>query len=139
MLMHTIKNVILTSVLFFVFFAVARTVFSIEEFSSNAGESAAYNVTRVQKVVDGHVFWVEEDRPIEKVAGLYRPMDMDAYIQLKFSKLQKQLNDLANKTSARMDSLEKQIGNLTKRVDQLEKKQDAWLKSAQNITNATRP
>ncbi|MDD5138366.1 MAG: hypothetical protein WC409_06330 [Candidatus Omnitrophota bacterium] len=121
--------------LFMFFFGVARVVFSVEEFSSNAGESAAYNVTRVQKVVDGHVFWVEEDRPIEKVAGLYRPMDMDAYIQLKFSKLQQQLNDLANKTKARMDDLEKRIVNLTKKVDQLEKKQDAWIKSVQNIAN----
>lgn len=129
------KKVAGVLLLFLFFFAVARLVFCVEEFSSNAGESEAYNVTRVQKVVDGHVFWVEEDRPIEKVAGLYRPMDMDAYIQLKFSKLQQQLNDLANKTKARMDDLEKRIVNLTKKVDLLEKKQDAWVKSLQNITN----
>ncbi len=137
--MHALRNISVIGVLFLVFFAVARVVFSVEEFSSNAGESAAYNVTRVQKVVDGHVFWVEEDRPIEKVAGLYRPMDMDAYIQLKFNKVQQQLNDLANKTAARLNDLEKRIGSLTKRVEQLEKKQDAWLKSAQNITNVTKP
>ncbi|WP_128699259.1 hypothetical protein [Candidatus Velamenicoccus archaeovorus] len=133
------KNVAGALLLFFVFFALARAVFSVEEFRSNADESEAYNVTRVQKVVDGHVFWVEEDRPIEKVAGLYRPMDMDSYIQLKFSKLQKQLDDLANKTKARIDKLEGQVGNLTQKVDRWEKKQDAWLKNAQNISNTTTP
>lgn len=133
------KNVAGALLLFFVFFALARAVFSVEEFRSNADESGAYNVTRVQKIVDGHVFWVEEDRPIEKVAGLYRPMDMDSYIQLKFSKLQKQLDDLANKTKARIDKLEGQVGNLTQKVDRLEKKQDAWLRNAQNISNTTTP
>ncbi|GEM_PF-950307 len=133
------KNIVGALLLFFVFFVVARTVFSVEEFGSNADESNTYNVTRVQKIVDGHVFWVEEDRPIEKVAGLYRPMDMDSYIQLKFSKLQQQLNDLANKTKARIDKLEGQVGDLSQKVGQLEKRQDAWLKNAQNITNTTAP
>ncbi|MDD5019298.1 MAG: hypothetical protein PHH75_01405 [Candidatus Omnitrophica bacterium] len=125
--------------LFLIFFAAARFVFCVEEFSTNAAESEAYNVTRVQKIVDGHVFVVEEDRPIEKVAGLYRPMDMDAYIQLKFSKLQAQLNDLADKTQRRLDDLQGQVDQLSKKVDKYAKQQDAWLKNAQNITNASTP
>ena len=124
--------------LFLVFFTVTRVVFSVEEYATNAAEAEAYNVTRVQKIVDGHVFTVEADRPIEKVAGLYRPMDMDAYIQLKFNKLQVQINDLANRTKSRMDVLEGRIHNLSKRIDQLNNKQDTWLKGILNMTlNAT--
>lgn len=106
-------------------FVSAFFIFALEgeEFQTNADEARAYNVTRKEKYVDGHIFYVEEDRPIQKVAGVYRPMDLDAYISLKFGKLQEEIAKLRNETSSRMDDLQSQIGDLSQKIELLSKKQ----------------
>jgi hypothetical protein len=75
-------------------------------------EARAYNVTRTVKTVEGLNFVVEEDRPIEKVAGVYRPIDMDSYVALKFNKLQKTLEEKIAFLQERIDALEAEVARL---------------------------
>ena len=86
------------------------------EYKTEDDEANAYNVTRSVKTVQNLNFRVEDDRPIEKVAGVYRPIDLDSYIALKFNKLEKKMNE---KDAA----LGKMIDELSTRVAALEKKQ----------------
>lgn len=118
-------------------FVCIRLACGVDVYPTDAEEANAYNVKRVHKNVDGHDFYVEEDRPIEKVAGLYRPMDMDSYIALKFGKLQTQIDQLRSQTQARTDDLQGQIKDLSKKLDQLSKKQAAAAAVAANITTNT--
>jgi len=82
-------------------------------------ESRAYNVTRTTKTVEGLHFLVEEDRPIEKIAGVYRPIDLDSYIALKFGILQKKIDELAAAMQRKMYELGQRLDALDKRVDEL--------------------
>ncbi|MFA5039197.1 MAG: hypothetical protein WC732_05915 [Candidatus Omnitrophota bacterium] len=118
----------------FGFLLLSSRASSIEEYRTDAEAAAAYNVTRKHKVVDGHVFYVEEDRPIEKVAGLYRPMDMDSYIALKFSKLQAQIDELRKETKANVDDIKAQIDDLSRKIDQVSRRQAASPPAAANTT-----
>jgi hypothetical protein len=95
-------------------FFIGRLAFSLEEYRTEDEEARAYNVTRTVKTVQGLNFRVEEDRPIEKVAGVYRPIDMDSYIALKFNKLEKKMADLNETLSKRIDELSARVDELTK-------------------------
>ncbi len=91
----------------------------VRNFRSNAEEAMAYNVTRTTKTVDGLVFNVEEDRPIEKVAGVYQPMDFDSYVSLKFGKLQERINQLEKVLNDKIDQLANKVEEISKKVDDL--------------------
>lgn len=54
----------------------------------------------IVKTVDGIRFQVPEDRPIEQGKGFIRPMPLDAYVSMKFSKLENRLQKME-------DSIEK--------------------------------
>ncbi|MFH1692437.1 MAG: hypothetical protein ABIC68_07760 [Candidatus Omnitrophota bacterium] len=51
-----------------------------------------YEVKRVTKTVDGHHFLVPEDRPVEMIAGQYRPVDIDTYVAYKFGTLKEEMD-----------------------------------------------
>ena len=116
------KNLLLTLGLF-VLFLFSRLVFSMDEYKTDEEMNRANNITQTMKNVDGLNFHVEEDRPIVKVGGLYRPMDMDSYIALKFGKLSKMIADLSNSTDQRIADLNKKVEDLTQKVEELSKNQ----------------
>ena len=116
------KNLLLTLGLF-VLFLFSRLVFSMDEYKTDEEMNRANNITQTMKNVDGLNFRVEEDRPIVKVGGLYRPMDMDSYIALKFGKLSKMIADLSNSTDQRIADLNKKVEDLTQKVEELSKNQ----------------
>lgn len=91
------------------FLLSARPIFCLEEYKTEAGEAAAYNTTSVTKSVAGLHFTVEEDRPITKVAGGYRPIDLDSYIALKFKKLEQRIEEVSKTLSARIDDLARRV------------------------------
>lgn len=96
-------------------FTLILQALPIEEYKTEDEEARAYNVTRTIKTVNGLSFLVQEDRPIEKIAGIWRPIDIDSYVALKFGKLEKKMQDLS-------DALSKKIEELTRRVEALEVK-----------------
>ncbi len=98
------------------------SVFGIEQYRDEDEEARAYNVTRTVKTVDGLHFQVEEDRPIEKIAGVYRPIDLDSYIALKFNKLQKSMEIMSQYFQDKIDQLNLKIEALTEKVDMLASK-----------------
>ena len=108
------KKIILSILGIIILFFIGRLAFSLEEYKTEDEEARAYNVTRSVKTVQGLHFRVEDDRPIEKIAGVYRPIDLDSYIALKFNKLEKKMVDIN-------DTLSKRIDELTARVDELTK------------------
>jgi hypothetical protein len=112
----------------FVFFAAAGLAFGIEERKDESEEARAYNVNRTVKTVAGLNFVVEEDRPIEKVGSIYRPIDMDAYVALKFNGLQAEMMQL-------IAAQEQKIAQLAERVRVLEERQPA----APEATDASSP
>src|SRR5512135_3628330 len=81
-------------------------------YKDEAGEAAAFNVTRTTKTVAGLNFRVEEDRPIEKVAGVYRPIDIDSYVAFKINKLQRQMQELIAALAGRVATLEADVAAL---------------------------
>ncbi|HQP91862.1 MAG TPA: hypothetical protein PLU24_04230 [Candidatus Omnitrophota bacterium] len=113
--------------IFFSIFFFASCLFAqdnkdtvVREFKTDQEEARAYNVVYTTKTVDGLTFNVQEDRPIEKVGGVYRPLDMDSYVALKFSKMQEKLNNVEASLSDKIDALSKKIDDLAERVDSLE-------------------
>lgn len=96
-------------------FTLLLQALPIEEYKTEDEEARAYNVTRTVKTVNGLSFLVQEDRPIEKIAGIWRPIDIDSYVALKFGKLEKKMQDVS-------DALSKKIEELTRRVEALEAK-----------------
>jgi hypothetical protein len=104
---------------FFIVLLFCRFVCAIEEYKTEDDEARAYNVTRTVKSVEGLHFSVEEDRPIEKIAGVYRPIDLDSYIALKFGKLQRSMDELALNLQQKIDALALRLDALTKKVDEL--------------------
>ena len=99
----------------FVFFAASGLAFGIPERKDESEEAGAYNVTRTVKTVAGLNFVVEEDRPIEKVGSIYRPIDLDSYVAFKFNKLQAEMEQ-------RFALQEQKITQLTERIKALEER-----------------
>lgn len=93
----------------------------MKEYKTESEEAKAYDVTRTNKTVDGLHFTVEEDRPIVKVAGVYRPIDFDSYVALKFKKLQDQMQEMESRLEAKIDLLAGKLEIMTKRVEDIEK------------------
>jgi hypothetical protein len=114
-----------------VFFAAAGLAFGIEERKDESEEAEAYNVTRTIKTVAGLNFVVEEDRPIEKVGSIYRPIDMDSYVALKFNRLQAEMMDL-------LAVQEQKIAELTERVRVLEERQPVQAPETADASAPTR-
>jgi len=108
------KKIILFVLGIFTLFFIGRLAFSLEEYKTENEEAKAYNVTRSVKTVQGLNFRVEDDRPIEKVAGVYRPIDLDSYVALKFNKLEKKMTDINETLSKRIDELSAKVDELTK-------------------------
>lgn len=102
-----------------ILFVWSRAALSLQEYKTEDEEAKAYNVTRSVKTVEGLNFRVEDDRPIEKVAGVYRPIDLDSYIAFKFGKLQKKMDDMAASTQQKIDDLAQRLEVLTQRVNAL--------------------
>ena len=110
---------------FFILFFFSALAFPVDDYNyqTDAEMNEAGNVTaRTMKNVQGLYFHVEEDRPIVKVAGVYRPMDMDSYIALKFGKLSKMIVDLSNSTDQRIADLNRKVEDLTQRAEDLTQK-----------------
>ena len=97
-----------------ILFFIGRLAFSLEEYKTEDEEAKAYGVTRSVKTVQGLNFRVEPDRPIEKIAGVYRPIDLDSYIALKFNKLEKKMVEINEALSKRIDELSAKVDELTK-------------------------
>lgn len=112
------KRIALVAVLL-ISLLICRMAFCLEEYKTDADEAAAYNVTRSVKTVDGLNFRVEEDRPIEKVGGVYRPIDVDSYIALKFNKLEKKINEITINLQNKIDVLSKRLDTLGNKVEDL--------------------
>lgn len=112
------------AVLIFCLFLFSCLVFSMDEYKTEEQASGVYNVTQTTKTVAGLNFYIEEDRPIEKVAGVWRPIDLDAYISLKFGKVSKMISDLAVVTDQRIDDLAKKVDELTQKVKELSDEQE---------------
>lgn len=111
------KKVLL--VVFFVFCAPVYAGAQMKEYKTEEDEAKAYDVTRTNKTVDGLHFTVEEDRPIVKVAGVYRPIDFDSYVALKFKKLQDQMQETEGRLQAKIDTLSEKLELLTQKVEEL--------------------
>jgi cell division protein FtsL len=120
-------------------FLFSCLVFSMDEYKTDEEASLAYNITQTTKTVEGLNFRVEEDRPIEKVAGVYRPIDLDAYISLKFGKLSKMISDLAAVTDKRIDDLAKKVDELTQKVKELSDEQEKNKKPGKQTVSAPAP
>ncbi len=112
-----------------------------EEYKTDADEATAYNVTRTVKTVDGLHFVVEEDRPITKVAGVYKPIDIDSYVALKFNKLDKKIDDIAAVIQQRLDDLSARLDLLTQKVNDLSREISALRQNqvSQNQTQSEPP
>ncbi len=106
---------ILLSLSLLICFFVCVSAYSVQEYKTNEEQAKAYNTTRVIKTVDGLNFEVQEDRPIEKVGGVYKPIDTDAYVALKFNEMQKKIDE-------RFSQMEERITDLSKRVEELNRK-----------------
>ena len=129
------KNLLFILV-FFILFFFSYSAFPADDYNyqTDAEMNQAGNVTaRTMKNVQGLNFHVEEDRPIVKVAGIYRPMDMDSYIALKFGKLSKMIADLSSSTDQRIADLNKKVEDLAQKVEELSKN-EVKNKTSQNQT-----
>jgi hypothetical protein len=100
----------------------AGTVFSQGTYKTDADEANAYNVTRTTKTVQSLNFNVQGDRPIEKVAGVYRPLDIDAYVALKFNEVDKRVTVLNKKVNRTLDDILTRLSDLSTRVDALDQR-----------------
>ena len=118
----------------FILIFICASAWSIEEYRTDDEEAKAYNVTRTVKTVQGLHFSVEEDRPIEKIAGVYRPIDIDSYIALKFNALDKKINDITSKIEKRLDELFKKLEVLSQKVETLTQEKNP---PAQNQTRTS--
>lgn len=107
-------------VVFCVLFAPVYAGAQMQEYKTEDEEAKAYDVTRTNKTIDGLHFTVEEDRPIVKVAGVYRPIDFDSYVALKFKKLQEQMQEMEGRLQAKIDILAEKLDSMTKRVEKIE-------------------
>lgn len=63
-------------------------------------QSDEYDNSTIVKTVDGIRFQVPEDRPIEQGKGFIRPMPLDAYVSMKFSKLDEHLQKMEDSIDA---------------------------------------
>lgn len=90
-------------------------VFSQPQDSDTKAEQSPYPSKQIVKTVDNLKFVVEEDRPIEKIGGVYQPASLENYMAMKLDKMDKKMNE----TDA---SLEKEIKDLAARVNVLEQK-----------------
>ncbi len=97
----------------------------IRDFKTDEEEARAYNVVYTSKTVDGLTFNVQADRPIEKVAGVYRPLDIDSYVAMKFAKMQEKLNQLEAALNGRIDKLTQKVDDLSEKVDAMAAQQAA--------------
>lgn len=111
------KKVLL--VVFCVFFAPVYAGAQMQEYKTEDEEAKAYDVTRTNKTIDGLHFTVEEDRPIVKVAGVYRPIDFDSYVALKFKKLQEQMREMEGRLQAKIDQLAEKLEFMTQKVEEI--------------------
>jgi hypothetical protein len=102
-----------------------RRVFCIDEYKTDEEEAEAYNVTRTIKTVEGLRFSVQEDRPIEKVGGVYRPLDMDSYVAMKINKLDKKISDLKEATNKQFEELAKEMSKLAQKFQDVAERQKA--------------
>jgi len=104
------------AVLAFIFLLSLRGTGCLEEpaLSEDAGPQDGIKSRRVTKTVEGLNFDVEEDRPIEKVDGTYRPVAIDTYVAIKFQKLEIQIDK-------RLTALEERLKKLEAAVERLEK------------------
>lgn len=116
-----------------------ETATGMNDFKTEDEEARAYNVTRTVKTVEGLNFRVEPDRPIQKIAGVYRPIDLDSYIAMKFDKLNKKVDDIYAALQKRIDELSEKIDTLSKDVEDLKKAKTAKNASSQNETATTTP
>jgi hypothetical protein len=106
----------------FIFLLISHKAFCMNEYKSDDEEAAAYNVTRSVKTVEGLNFRVEEDRPIVKVGGVYRPIDVDSYIALKYSILEKKMNEVYSNLQNKIDLIFSRLDSLTRKVEELSHK-----------------
>ncbi len=88
---------------------------AVVQYKDEAAESKAYNTKRVVKTVEGLNFEVEEDRPIVQVGGIYRPVDIDAYVAIKFSELDQRLRQETQRLEDRIDELDERVKQLEAR------------------------
>ncbi len=102
-----------------------------------------YEVKRVIKTVDGHNFLVPEDRPVEMIAGQYRPVDIDTYVAYKFGTLKEEVDSKFASVEERLFKctgqsekvleLEQQVKELTDNVEILTER----LKKAEDRISAS--
>lgn len=78
-----------------------------------------YEVKRVIKTVDGHNFLVPEDRPVEMIAGQYRPIDIDTYVAYKFGTLKEEMDVKFVIVEEKILKLEQEVKNLNAKVEDL--------------------
>ncbi|MGE5280262.1 MAG: hypothetical protein ACM3L6_05930 [Deltaproteobacteria bacterium] len=86
-----------------------------DENPPEAQDTATYQSNRVIKTVGGLRFDVEEDRPIEKVDGTYRPVSVDTYVAIKFQKLRQEIGQRLDALTERLDRLEEAVARLENR------------------------
>ncbi len=95
------------------------SIFPLSADGSDVEYSEEYNNTTVVKTVDGIRFQVPEDRPIERGEGYIRPMPLDAYVSMKFSKLE-----------SRLQAMEGAINTLTSDVSSIKEDMKALKKAS---------
>lgn len=118
------KEKVIFAVSLFLFVFICHAVFSMEDYRTNAEEAQAYNVTRVVKDVDGLKFRVQEDMPIEKIGGVYRPIDIDSYVAMKFNTLDAKINEAFSILGNKINELSAKVEELTKKVEELSKEKN---------------
>lgn len=109
------KTALVLLMCFSLFFMAYDVVRSQQGASSGDEEIDNFTLNRVVKTVDGANFMVQQDRPIEKVDGIYRPISLEKYFTFKLEKLEKKMNE----TDA---ALEQKIQDLSKKLEALEQK-----------------
>jgi hypothetical protein len=115
-----------------IIFAAAGAAFGVQERKDESEEAEAYGVTRTVKTVAGLNFVVEEDRPIEKIGSIYRPIDLDAYVALKFNRLQDEMTEL-------FAAQEEKIARLAERIRILEERPPASPEAADAAASVRDP
>ena len=84
---------------------------------ADVGQSDEYDNSTIVKTVDGIRFQVPEDRPIEQGKGFIRPMPLDAYVSMKFSKLE----DRLQKMEVSIDGIKNDLAAIKEDVKLLKK------------------
>lgn len=79
---------------FILFILAFISIFSLSADGADVEQSNEYDNSTVVKTIDGIRFQVPEDRPIEQGKGFIRPMPLDAYVSMKFSKLDERLQKI---------------------------------------------